>query len=80
MSIHTFRHFHKWKVVKGNFLKDLCICTRCNNNVNYILCFDSDTLWHVLKYNKVYAYKCPVCPNFEEISAELAKAIIEESR
>lgn len=77
MGINTYRNFYVWKVVGSDLIKPLCVCPRCNNKVNYILCFDCDRLWDIFKYNKIYAFKCPVCPNFEEISEELAKAIIK---
>jgi transcription elongation factor Elf1 len=78
MSVHTFRTNHIWKKVAGNHEKKNYICPRCKNKVNYILCVDSDSLWSVIKYNRIYAYTCPICPNYDEISEQHAKAIIKE--
>ncbi len=77
MTVHIFRNNHIWKKVAGNYEKKDCVCPRCKNKVNYILCFDFDSLWSVFKYNHIYAYKCPICPNYDEISEQLAKAIIK---
>jgi hypothetical protein len=81
MGIYSTRYNFEWKKVKGNFEKEEQICPRCKNNVKYSLCFDGDEigLLGVLtyKYSKKYVYKCPICPNFEEVSNELAKAIIK---
>lgn len=81
MGFYVSRYQYDWKPVKGGFTKPPCICPRCQNSVVSVLCSDGDGvgfpgLW-TYKYNKVYAFKCPICPNFEEISAELAKAIIK---
>jgi predicted nucleic acid-binding Zn ribbon protein len=84
MTLNIQRNFYKWVKVKGISVKPLSTCPRCQNNVKYELVSDGvgvglPGFW-TFKYNKVYAYKCPVCPNFEEITKELAKAIINEER
>lgn len=67
--------------MKGGHQKDYGVCPRCNNNKPYKLVYDASEYGLVgiltFKYNKMYAFKCPVCPNFEYISKELAQAIIK---
>ena len=70
-----------WKPVKGNYTQAKKICPRCNNNVSYELAWDGDGygmpgIW-TFKYNKIYVFKCPICPNFEPLSKESAKAILK---
>lgn len=80
MGIYKERYNNEWRAVKGDFKKEACICPRCRNKVEYTLCYDGDGIgfpgFLTLKYNKIYAYKCPICPNYEDVSPELAKAII----
>jgi hypothetical protein len=80
MTININRLNNEWKAVKGNFTKEETVCPRCNNRVAYILSYDADGFGMpgilTFKYNKHYAYKCPICPNFEAVSTEVAKAII----
>jgi hypothetical protein len=71
-----------WKPVKGS-LKKSVVCPRCHNKVEYNLCSDSARFGFLigphLKYGHVYAWKCPICPNHEEVSKQVAKAIIRGS-
>lgn len=81
MTINLNRFHFKWKPVKGDFKMAEKYCPRCNNRVQYFLAYDGDGIgfpgiW-TYTYSKHYAYKCPICPNFEEISNEVAKAIIK---
>lgn len=79
--VYVERNYYEWKKEKGNHLKPMEICKRCSNQVQYALCSDGDGigfpgLW-TFKYNKRYAFVCPVCPNFEEVPRELARALIK---
>jgi hypothetical protein len=81
MTYNIYRYEYDWKNVKGNLKSPLKLCPRCGNNVCYQLVFDGDGygfpgLW-TFKYNKIYAFKCPICPNYELVEKELAKAIIK---
>jgi hypothetical protein len=80
MAIDSTRFHFNWKKVKGNFTKPESFCPRCTNKVSYFLVWDGSEagLLGILtyKYAKFYAYKCPICPNFEEVSVEVAKAIM----
>jgi hypothetical protein len=80
MGIYSTRYNFEWKPVKGNFRQEEITCPRCNNKVQYQLCFDGDGFGFpgilTYKFNKQYAYKCPICPNFEVISNEVVKAIL----
>jgi hypothetical protein len=81
MTIRMQRYDFEWKEVKGVRKKTMQVCPRCQNNVEYFLASDGDGIgfpgiW-TYKYSKVYAYKCPICPNFEEVQKEVAKAIIK---
>jgi hypothetical protein len=67
-----YRYYHLWRAVKGEHKKELKPCPRCSNNVHYYLAYDV-----VDFFFKIYAYKCPICPNFEPIPKELATAIIK---
>ena len=81
MAIYTNSYTTSWKKVSGNYKKDEAVCSRCNNNVKYELCYDSEGLgfggFVLLSTKKYYVYKCPICPNFEPVSSELAKAIMK---
>jgi len=83
MGIYSTRYNFDWKPVKGNLRQEEITCPRCNNKVQYQLCCDGDGIGFpgllTYKYNKQYAYKCPICPNFEVVSKEVAKAILRSS-
>ena len=70
-----------WKKVKGNFKKQLAVCSRCNNSVQYELCYESEGIGFggavLFATSKYYVYKCPICPNVEPLSTEVAKAIMK---
>ncbi len=81
MTTNLYRYSSNWKEVKGGFKKEKQICPRCNNSVQYVLVSDGDGIgfpgiW-TYKYSKFYAYKCPICPNHEDVPNEVAKAIIK---
>lgn len=84
MSRNIISYTHNWKDVKGNHSKEYGQCPRCHNNDNYKLVYDASEYGFVgvlsFKYNKQYAFKCPICPNFDYISNELAKSIIKGSK
>ena len=81
MSFRRVVYNHQWKNVNGGYEKDYGVCPRCNNHKPYKLADDASTFIlagiPVFKYDKTYSFKCTVCPNFEYISNELAKAIIK---
>jgi hypothetical protein len=79
--VYVERNYYEWKKEKGEHRKPLATCVRCNNQVQYVLCSDGDGIgfpgiW-TFKYNKTYAFVCPICPHHEIISKELARAIIK---
>lgn len=78
---YVYRNELEWKRVRGDHQKEEQVCARCNNKVRYFLAFDGNEvgLLGILtyKYAVHYAYKCPICPNFEEVSKEVAKAIMK---
>ena len=83
MAVYSTRYSADWKLVKGNFTKSKQLCSRCNNEVSYQLVWDGDGIgmpgiW-TLKYKKYYAFKCPICPQFEPVSAETVKAVMKDS-
>jgi len=75
----------RWKLVKGNFKRPMKICPRCNNKVEYLLHWDNaDTLFalgtfEVIKLNKFYAFKCPICPNFDLLNKD-SKLNVKEAK
>jgi len=81
VAIHTNKYQPEWKKVPGNYKKESVICPRCNNKVNYELVFESEGIGFggivLLATKKYYAYKCPICTNFDIIPTELAKAIMK---
>lgn len=70
-----------WKAVKGNYSKKSLVCPRCHNQVDYYFAYAATGFFGLfgpalsVATSKTYAYKCPVCPNVEEVSDEVAKAI-----
>jgi len=81
MSIRTTRFNFEWKKVRGSYKKEKQKCSRCNNIVQYELSYDGNEFGFPgllsYKFSKVYAYKCPICPNFEAVENEVAKAIMK---
>lgn len=70
MTIQT-RSAPQWEVVKGS--KQIKkVCPRCNNEVNFNLVYDHDTItWFdipLFKTKTHYAIHCPVCIYTETIS------------
>lgn len=81
MTIYMHSYKLNWTKVCGDYKKEMQTCPRCGNDVAYELCYESDgvgianvILFAIKKY---YAYKCPICPNFELVPSELAKAILK---
>ena len=56
------------------------MCPRCNNKVEYQLVWDGEGIgfgdFDLITTKRAYAFKCPICPNFDAISNEVAKAIM----
>lgn len=81
MSIYKTRNHLDWKSVKGDFQREPSICARCGNEVSYRLVYDADEIGYLglltLKHNKRYAFKCPICPQYEEVAEVVAKNIIK---
>ena len=80
MSVYVDRHNWDWKPVPGNVKKKPQACPRCNNQVQYFLAYDGDGwgfpgIW-TFKLKQHYAFKCPICPNFEPLAKEEAKALL----
>jgi len=83
MGRYTTRYEFNWKPVKGNIPTKPITCPRCNNQVDYFLAWDGEGFGFgnlTLVTNKAYVYKCPICPNYEEVSQQLAKALIKNSQ
>ena len=83
MGRYVTRHTFNWKAVKGDIPKKSMVCPRCNNQVDYFLAWDGEGVGIgnlILATNKAYVYKCPICPNYEEISQQFAKALIKDSK
>ena len=80
MGTHIYRNYPVFFKVKGDITETEKICTRCDNKVAYELVYIADGvgfpgIW-TLKYNKHYFYKCPICPNYDPVDKEVAKALI----
>ena len=74
MSIYVDRHNWDWTPVRRNLEKSSQVCPRCNNQVKYFLAFDGEA-WGFLgvwtfKRKQHYAFKCPICPNFEPVAKQ----------
>lgn len=82
MVIRVTSYNFSWKPVKGGlYTKEKQVCPRCNNKVDYVLSWDGEGIgiagFNLFNTKKVYAFKCPICPHFEQVSNEVAKAIIK---
>lgn len=80
MSVYANRNEWNWTPVPGPFKQKVQCCPRCNNQVQYVLAYDGEGwgfpgMW-TYKLKQHYAYKCPICPNFEPVSKDEAKSII----
>lgn len=80
--IRVTRYKPDWKPVKANIRKEPQVCERCNNNVQYLLVYSGGlglnlSNWFESRSDKLYAFKCPICPRTEPISTELANALIK---
>lgn len=81
MGVYTYRAHHEWTPVEPKRVRRIEKCNRCGNTVQYFLAYDGDAwgfpgLW-TKKLKQKYAWVCPVCPNFSELSKSEAKIIIE---
>ena len=76
-----YSYVFKWKKVKGNQSSKRKICPRCKNDVEYFFAWDSEEFGFLglltFKHSKKYSFKCPICPEYELLSDEAAKAIIK---
>jgi len=83
MSIYVDRYQWDWKPVAGSIRRAQQVCPRCRNQVQYFLAYDGDGygLPGILtfKLKQHYAFKCPICPNFDKVAKEEAKSIIRRS-
>ena len=81
MGMYVNSYSANWRKVKGNFKSSKQLCPRCNNQVEYDLCSDSEGVGFggivMFATKTYYVYKCPICPNIEPVSNEVAKAIIK---
>lgn len=80
MAVYIYSHAPNWKQDKDKIKKEVKqICPRCNNSVNYELVWDSESIGiaglQLLNLKKYYAFKCPICPNFEPLTSEVVKAL-----
>jgi hypothetical protein len=84
MGVNVYRNYNEWKPAKGGYQREASLCPRCHNMTEYTLVWDGSGIglpgiW-TFKYNKQYALKCPICPNFEPVSNEVAEALIKGVR
>jgi hypothetical protein len=81
MAIYTTQYNFNWKPVKGNYTKPKQLCPRCNNEVQYSLVWDGEGIgfggFNLINTRKAYAFKCPICPNYDAVTNEVAKAILK---
>ena len=80
MGVYASRYKWDWKPIAGSVQSEEKICPRCKNHVRYFLAYDGDGygfpgIW-TFKLKQHYAFKCPVCPNFESVEKREAKSII----
>ena len=79
ITIHNANY--NWKPVKGCCQKKAVRCERCNNNTERFLAWDGNGygIPGILTFSpvKIYAWKCPICPAYEDVEREVAKAIIK---
>ena len=65
----------KWKDVRNNKITNKNLtCKRCQNSVEYKFMQGS-----MGSSSKFYAFKCPICPEFELLDDSVAKAIMKRS-
>jgi hypothetical protein len=78
----VYNYTYHWKPVKKVIKTKRMLCLRCHNSAEFFLAWDSNGIGipglFTLPTSKVYAYKCPICPCYEEVSAEVAKGIMKE--
>lgn len=81
MTYNVYRNTPEWKPAKVPALRPSAVCPRCHNTVQYSLVWDGDGFGFpgllTFKYNKHYAFKCPICPNFEPVSPAVAEALLK---
>jgi hypothetical protein len=79
----TEYNYHRWKKYKPPYDKDLGSCSRCGNSHNYELVWDAAEFGFPggfsFKFSKVYALKCPICPNFVYVDREFVRALTEKN-
>ena len=70
----------KWDIFKPNMSKNIQ-CPRCGNFGVFHLCIGSTSYHHLgftkLRNDEIYGYKCPICPYYEEVLAEVVKALVK---
>ena len=81
--IRIYKETYNWKPVKGSLPTKTTLCPRCNNQTEYFLAWDANEFGFpgifTVATSKLYAYKCPICPAYEKLSVEIAKAIIKKA-
>lgn len=81
MTYNTYRAHPVWHQARVPYQGEPITCPRCHNETRYVLVWDADEFGFpgllAFKYNKRYALKCPICPNFELLSKEVATAILK---
>lgn len=80
MAMYINDYSANWKKdADGIKKKEKQKCVRCNNEVNYELVWESESIglagFQFINLRKFYAFKCPICPNFEPLEKELVKAL-----
>lgn len=84
MSVYSNRYQWNWRPVAGDIRRVTQLCPRCRNSVEYFLAYDGEGygLPGLLTFNlkQHYAFKCPICPNFEYLANEEARSIIRRAK
>jgi ribosomal protein S27AE len=79
---YVYNNTYNWKPVEKVVQTKRMLCPRCHNAAEFFLAWDGNGIGipglFTFATSKVYAYKCPICPAYEEVSAQVAKAIMNE--
>jgi predicted nucleic-acid-binding Zn-ribbon protein len=72
----------KWDILKPNMSKSMK-CPRCGNTGEFNMSVGSTSYFHLgftkVRNDKQYAYKCPICPYYEEVLEEVVKALAKRN-
>jgi len=64
-----------WSPIKNNKVPaKIVTCPRCNNTNEFVFKSGSHGSGH-----KFYGFKCPICPHYEDVDDNVAKALMKRS-